>query len=98
MAFTKVTNAGIGSTNTVLLHNLNVVGTVTATDGIFSGIGSFGGNVTVGGVLTYEDVTNVDSVGLITARAGINLVGNDLNVGSNIKIGNASIEPACKNT
>ena len=44
----------------------------------------------VGGVLTYEDVTNVDSVGLITARAGVNLVGNDLNVGSNIKLGNAS--------
>ena len=75
MAFTKVTNAGIGSTNTVLLHNLNVVGTVTATDGIFSGIGSFGGNVTVGGVLTYEDVTNVDSVGLITARNGITVLG-----------------------
>jgi hypothetical protein len=71
MAFTKVTNAGIGSTGTVLLHNLNVVGTVTATDGIFSGIGSFGGNVSVGGTLTYEDVTNVDSVGLITARNGI---------------------------
>ena len=37
--------------------------------------GSFGGNLTVtgnvGGVLTYEDVTNVDSVGLITARNGI---------------------------
>ena len=75
MAFTKVTNAGIGSTGTVLLHNLNVVGTVTATDGIFSGIGSFGGNVSVGGTLTYEDVTNIDSVGLITARNGINVIG-----------------------
>ena len=39
MAFTKVTKAGIGSTGSVLLHNLNVVGTVTATDVIFSGIG-----------------------------------------------------------
>ena len=48
------------------------------------------GNLGVSGVLTYEDVTNVDSVGLITARAGINLIGNDLNVGSNIKLGNAS--------
>ena len=28
------------------------------------------GNVSVGGTLTYEDVTNVDSVGLITARSG----------------------------
>ena len=48
------------------------------------------GNLGVGGTITYEDVTNVDSVGVITARSGFNLVGNDLNVGSNIKIGNAS--------
>ena len=90
MAFTKVTNAGIGSTNTVLLHNLNVVGTVTATDGIFSGIGSFGGNVTIGGVLTYEDVTNVDSVGLITARNGITVLGAGVTIaagGLNVNAG-----------
>ena len=31
------------------------------------------GNVSVGGTLTYEDVTNVDSVGVITARDGIRL-------------------------
>ena len=29
------------------------------------------GNVSIGGVLTYEDVTNIDSVGVITARSGI---------------------------
>ena len=34
------------------------------------------GNVSVGGTLTYEDVTNVDSVGLITARDGIHISGN----------------------
>ena len=59
-------------------------------NGLTGTTGTFTGNLNVGGVLTYEDVTNVDSVGLITARAGVNLVGNDLNVGSNIKIGNAS--------
>ena len=32
---------------------------------------SFSGNVSIGGTLTYEDVTNVDSIGLITARNGI---------------------------
>ena len=42
---------------------------------------SVGGNVSVGGVLTYEDVTNVDSVGLITARAGVNLTGGNINLG-----------------
>ena len=40
-------------------------GNVIATKGTYSG------NVTVGGTLTYEDVTNIDSVGLITARQGI---------------------------
>jgi len=40
-------------------------GNVIATKGTYSG------NVTVGGTLTYEDVTNIDSVGLVTARQGI---------------------------
>ena len=60
MAFTKITASGIGSTETVTLDGLSVIND-----------GSFGGNVSVGGTLTYEDVTNIDSVGLITARAGI---------------------------
>jgi len=42
-------------------------GNVLATKGTYSG------NLTVGGVLTYEDVTNVDSVGLVTARSGIEI-------------------------
>ena len=33
------------------------------------------GNISVGGTLTYEDVTNVDSVGIITAQAGIHVTG-----------------------
>ena len=44
-----------------------VVGSVTGTTGTFSG------NISVGGTLTYEDVTNIDSVGVITARSGINV-------------------------
>ena len=38
-----------------------------------SGASTFSGNVTIGGTLTYEDVTNVDSVGVITARDGIKI-------------------------
>jgi len=38
-----------------------------------SGVSTFTGNVSIGGTLTYEDVTNIDSVGLITARTGIRL-------------------------
>ena len=60
MAFTKITASGIGSTETVTLDGLSVINN-----------GSFGGNLTVSGVLTYEDVTNVDSIGLITARNGV---------------------------
>lgn len=53
--------------------NINV-GSVTATTGTFSG------NVSVGGTLTYEDVTNVDSVGLVTARTGVDIVAGGIDV------------------
>ena len=43
---------------------------------IEAGIGTFSGNLNVGGVLTYEDVKNVDSVGIVTAREGIFLPDN----------------------
>ena len=54
-----------GHTN---LDNISVSGVST-----FTGNATFSGNVSVGGTLTYEDVTNIDSVGLITARTGIRL-------------------------
>jgi len=38
------------------------------------------GNLTVNGVVSYEDVTNIDSVGIMTARAGINVTGGNLTV------------------
>jgi len=74
------------------IQNRSGLTTTTFTDtGVtIAGILTVSQNLNVGGVLTYEDVTNIDSIGIVTARAGINLVGNDLNVGSNIKIGNAS--------
>jgi hypothetical protein len=37
-------------------------------------------NINVSGTLTYEDVTNVDSVGLVTARTGVRVVGGGLTV------------------
>ena len=48
--------------------NINI-GSVTGTTATFSG------NVSIGGTLTYEDVTNIDSVGIITARDGIKASG-----------------------
>ena len=49
------------------------VGDVTGnvTGNISGATGSFTGNVSVGGTLTYEDVTNIDSIGIVTARSGI---------------------------
>jgi len=52
---------------------------------------SLGGEVSIGGTLTYQDVTNVDAIGIITARAGVNVSAGEIVVGSNIKIGNAGI-------
>ena len=49
------------------------------------------GNVSIAGTLTYQDVTNVDSLGIGTFRTGINVSGGQLDVGSNIKIGNAGV-------
>ena len=64
-----------GHTN---LDNINVAGVATFASAVNTGAltastGTFSGNVSVGGTLTYEDVTNIDSVGLITAREGIRL-------------------------
>ena len=67
---------GLANTSFINAEQLTVVGVVTASSGAFSGnisaaSGTFTGNVTVGGTLTYDDVTNVDSIGLVTARSGI---------------------------
>jgi len=62
-------------------------GTPDITVGAITGSSaSFSGNVDIGGVLTYEDVTNVDAVGLVTARSGVNITGGDLAVSNNAVI------------
>ena len=68
----------------------NVTGDVTGTADLASGLtgtpnvaisnltgvaATFTGNVTIGGTISYEDVTNVDSLGIITARSGIEVSG-----------------------
>ena len=51
-----------------------------------TGISTLSGNVSIGGTLTYEDVTNVDSVGVVTARSGVDITGASagLNASSNL--------------
>ena len=77
MALTKITGQVINDTTGLVVGVTTVGGGLSATDGFFSGIvtavgdASFSGNVSVGGTLTYEDVTNIDAVGLVTARNGV---------------------------
>ena len=55
-----------------MASNLRVDSIVPATGSSVS-IGTVTGGVNIPGVLTYEDVTNVDSVGIVTARTGIKI-------------------------
>ena len=95
MAFTRVIGAGIHTAANINSHNIKSTGIVTATqfDGPFvnlnvTGVTTFAGDVSIGGTLTYEDVTNIDSVGLVTARDGIFLP-ND----KKVKFGNTDAAP-----
>ena len=50
------------------------VGAINASSGTVSG------NLSIGGTLTYQDVTNVDAVGMVTARKGIQVLADGINV------------------
>jgi len=73
------------------ITNRSGLGTVTIYDNgfEFTGVTTFTedvditGGLTIGGVLTYEDVTNIDSVGVITARNGLNVTGGNIGIGEN---------------
>ena len=67
MAFTRVVGAGIHTAANINSHNIKSTGIITATGLDISG------NATIAGVLTYEDVTSIDSIGIITARGGIHV-------------------------
>ena len=65
MAFTRVLGPGIHTQSNINSHNIKSTGIITAV-----GL-DITGPVSIAGTLTYEDVTSIDSVGLITARKGI---------------------------
>ena len=72
------TSLGIGTASgtTTVTNNLSVTGSINVASATITG------NLGVGGTLTYEDVTNIDSVGLITARSGINITSGRLLIGT----------------
>ena len=77
MALTKIGSIGINTG--IQLAGVTTLSTLNASNNVLSvgGTVNFTGNVSIAGTLTYEDVTNVDSVGLITARSDI-LVGSGI--------------------
>ena len=91
MAFTRVVGPGIHTQANVHSHNIQSTGIITATkfDGPFDSL-TVSGNLSIGGTITYEDVTNVDSIGVITARSGVD-VDDFVSVGNNIHLGNAGV-------
>ena len=83
MALTKIGSIGINTG--IAFAGVTTIVTLNASDNVLSVGGtvnfvsdvSIGGTVSIAGTLTYEDVTNVDAVGLITARDGI-IVGSGI--------------------
>ena len=77
MSLTKIGSIGINTG--ISFAGVTTIATLNASDNVLSVGGtvnfvsdvSIGGTVSIAGTLTYEDVTNVDAVGLITARDGI---------------------------
>jgi len=63
-----VTTQGNTTTNSI------TVGSISAATATFSG------SISVGGTITYEDVTNVDSVGVVTARTGLKVLAGGANI------------------
>jgi len=57
---TSPNNLNLNANNVAISTNVSIGGTLSVT-----------GNISVGGTLTYEDVTNIDSIGIITARSVI---------------------------
>ena len=94
------TNLNIGIVTVTTLSG----GEVNGSDANFSGIltaasASFSGNVSVGGTLTYEDVTNIDSVGVITAREGIKVTTGGIDIAAGgIEVGGISTFQGATNT
>ncbi len=63
------------------IKNRAGTGSPTFTNGVIcSGVGTFSSHVSIAGTLTYEDVTNIDSVGIVTARTGVDIITGGLKV------------------
>ena len=73
MALDKLTIINNGGLSTTSDYRVGVLTATKFVGPIESDSATFTGSVSIGGTLTYEDVTNVDSVGLVTARGGVHI-------------------------
>ena len=76
--FADVNVSGTTTTGALVVNGVSIAGTIGAngylqTLTVGSGV-TFEGPVSIAGTLTYEDVTNVDSVGIVTAQAGVRVL------------------------
>jgi len=80
--FGKTGDVDLTSSDDITIRNLVATGA------------TFSGSVSIGGTLTYEDVKNVDSLGIVTARIGVKVPAGEVTVGNNIQLGNAGVATA----
>ena len=97
--FTQITKSGIVTTINFECHHLHSTGiatfsagSITAGGNVTAVDGTFSGNVSVGGTLTYQDVTNIDSVGLVTARTGVRVTAGGIDVTAGVSTFAAAID------
>ena len=99
IAVTKDLNVGTATTISGITKISNTTASTSTSTGalIVSGGVGIGGDLYVGaglsvaGTLTYQDVTEIDAVGIITAQKGVNITGGQLTVGSGITMGIAGV-------
>ena len=71
----------------VVFENFDVANALSKSGGslngdlVVTGIATFNSDVSIGGTLTYEDVTNIDSVGIITARSFVSIADSIVHTG-----------------
>ena len=85
--FTGIVTSGSGNfTGGLSVGTAVTAATANFTSSLTAASANFTGNVSIAGTLTYEDVTNVDSVGIATARSGIDVTGGHIDLVDDSKI------------
>ena len=95
MATTGISSIGSAKITDSTASTSTTTGALVVTGGVgIAGSLHVGENVTIGGTVTYEDVTNIDSVGVITARLGVKVTGGEIAVGAAFSVGQAGVVTA----